>query len=70
MRGRLLAGSGTPGACDGDLSQDLDARWTAKPSQNPGAGAVVQAQLWYRDLLNTGNQTASLSGAVEFCLAP
>ena len=35
-----------------------------------GAGAVVQAQLWYRDPLNTSNQTTSLSDAIEFIVAP
>ena len=70
MRGGLLTGSGTPGACDGSLSQDLNARWTAKPTQNPGAGALVQAQLWYRDPQNTSNQSTSLSDAVEFVVCP
>ena len=70
MRGGLLVGSGTAGACDGSFGQDLNARWTAKPSQNPGAGAVVQAQLWYRDPFNTSNQTTSLSDALEFTVAP
>ena len=44
--------------------------WTAKPASNPGAGALVQAQLWYRDPQNTSNQTTSLSDAVEFTLCP
>ena len=69
----LLTGSGTPGACDGALSIDLNALWCAscpRPSKNPGAGAVVQAQLWYRDPLNPGNQTTSLSDALEFHVAP
>ena len=66
MRGGLLAGNGTSGACDGALGQDLNARWTAKPSQNPGAGATVQVQLWYRDPGNTSGTTTSLSDALEF----
>ena len=73
LRGGLLIGSGTPGACDGAFAQDLNARWCAtcpKPSHNPGAGAVVQAQLWYRDPQNTSNQTSSMSDAIEFVLAP
>ena len=70
LRGGLLVGSGTPGACDGTFVQDLNARWTAKPNQNPGAGAVVQAQLWYRDPQNTSNQTTSLSDALEFSVQP
>ena len=56
--------------CDGTFAQDLNARWTAKPNQNPGAGAVVQAQLWYRDPFNTSNQTTSLSDAIEFTVGP
>jgi hypothetical protein len=69
-RGGLLTGNGNSGACDGALGQDLNARWTAKPNQNPGAGALVQAQLWYRDPWSTSNQTTSLSDAVEFLVAP
>jgi hypothetical protein len=66
QRASLLSGSGTPGACDGLMLQDLNAFWTAQPNKNPGAGAVVQAQLWYRDPQNTSNQTTGLSNALEF----
>lgn len=66
MRTGMLTGSGTIGLCDGAFSQDLNARWTAQPAQNPGAGVVVQAQLWYRDPFNTSNQTTSFSDAIEF----
>jgi hypothetical protein len=38
--------------------------------KNLGAGAVVQAQLWYNDPASTSNQTTSLSDAVEFGVAP
>ena len=69
-RGGLLSGTGSSGQCDGAFHQDLTARWAAKPSQNPGAGSVVQAQLWYRDPLNTSNQTTSTSDALEFCVLP
>ena len=69
-RGGLLIGAGTLGACDGSFNQDITARWTAKPATNPGAGAVVQGQLWYRDPFNTSNQTTSLSDAVEFTVQP
>ena len=72
-RGGLLAGSGTSGACGGTLAQDLNAVWCSTcpyPQKNPGAGAVVQAQLWYRDPLSTSNQTTSLSDAIEFFLGP
>ncbi len=73
FRGGLLLGSGTPGVCDNSLSQDLNALWCAscpKPPKNPGSGAVVQVQLWYRDPLNTSNQTTSMSDALEFTVAP
>jgi len=69
-RGATITSSGTPGTCTGSVSYDLNARWNAKPIQNPGAGALVQAQLWYRDGLNTSNQTTSLSDAVEFTVCP
>jgi hypothetical protein len=72
-RAGLLPGTGTPGTCTGTLSQDLNALWCPscpKPTKNPGAGAVVQAQLWYRDPFNTSNQTTSMSEAIEFTVAP
>ena len=72
-RGGLLAAIGTAGQCDGAFGQDLNALWCPscpKPAKNPGAGAVVQAQLWYRDPLNTSNQTTSLSDAIEFTVQP
>ena len=69
-RGGLLRASGLAGQCDGAFAQDLNARWQAKPNQNPGAGALVQAQLWFRDPANTSNQTTSLSDAIEFAVGP
>ena len=69
-RAGLLAAVGTSGLCDGAFAQDLNARWSAQPAQNPGAGAVVQTQLWYRDPLNTSNQTTSLSDAIEYAVGP
>ena len=69
-RAGLLTGVGTSGECDGSFSQDLNELWTATPPKNPGAGAVVQAQLWYRDPFNTSNRTTSLSDAIEFTVAP
>jgi hypothetical protein len=66
----LLAGVGTNGQCDGFAQVDLNARYTAKPSSNPGAGATQFAQLWYRDPLNTSNQTTSRSGAVGWTVCP
>jgi len=69
-RAGLLVGNGTNGGCDGVFSQDLNALWQALPAKNPGAGAIVQLQLWYRDPFNTSNQTTSLSDALEFTLCP
>jgi hypothetical protein len=70
-RGGLLSGSGTLGACDGSLAQDLNALWCpacSQPQKNPGAGATVWAQLWYRDPLSTSNRPTSFSDAIEFSL--
>jgi hypothetical protein len=69
-RGGITAPSGTNGACNGSPSQDLNARWSSKPAQNPGAGATVQIQYWYRDPFNTSNQTTSLSDGGEFTVCP
>ena len=60
----------TPGSCYGIYRRDLNARWTAKPTHNPGAGAIVNGQCWYRDPQNTSNQTTSLSDAIEWIVAP
>jgi hypothetical protein len=43
---------------------------SANPLKDPGSGAVVQLQLWYRDPLNTSNQTTSLSDALELVVQP
>jgi hypothetical protein len=72
-RAGTLSGTGTVGSCDGSFSQDLNTLWCPscpKPGKNPGAGAVVQTQLWYRDPQNTSNQTTSLSDAIEFVMVP
>jgi hypothetical protein len=72
-RAGLLTGTGTVGACDGSFSQDLNALWCPtcpKPNHNPGAGSTVNLQLWYRDPLNTSNQTTSLSDGLEFGVCP
>ena len=74
VRGGLLIASGsTAGFCDGAFTQDLNARWCPtcpKPAHNPGPGAVMQAQLWYRDPQNTSNQSSSMSDAIEFIVWP
>ena len=69
-RAGILSGVGTNGMCDGSFSQDLNALWQASPAKNPGAGALVQAQLWYRDPQNTSSKTTSLSNAIEFQVCP
>ena len=69
-RAGLQSGSGTTGFCDGNTTQDMNAYWTSKPPKNPGSGAVVQAQFWFRDPQNTSNQTTSLSDAVQFTVQP
>jgi len=67
----LMLGIGTSQACDGAFSVDLNAHWAAKPNHNPGPGAVVQAQLWYRDPWNTATtKTTTLSDAIEFTVGP
>jgi hypothetical protein len=70
IRTPLIAGFGLPGSCAGQSSLDMHALWTIKPNKNPGPGAVVQAQLWYRDPQSTSNQATSLSDALEFVVAP
>ena len=64
------SGVGQPATCDGRFSIDLNEHWTSNPLKNPGSGAVVQSQLWYRDPSNTGNTGTSLSDAVEFVVCP
>ena len=70
VRAGLLIGVGVVGLCNGSFAQDLNAVWTTKPAKNPGAGALVQAQFWYRDPFSTSNQPTSLSDAIEFVVAP
>jgi hypothetical protein len=70
QRGALIAGGGTPGLCSGAFAYDLTARWAQQPAQNPGPGALVQAQFRYRDPLSSSNQSTSLSDALEFTTCP
>ena len=69
-RSGLLTGGGTNGNCDGSFSVDLNARWAAQPAQNPGAGATLYGQVWYRDPFNTSNQTTSRSDALTWSVCP
>ena len=69
----VLPGNGARGTCDGSLGLDLNAAWCPgcpQAAKNPGPGAVVQAQLWYRDPLNSSGPTTSLSDAIEFTVGP
>jgi hypothetical protein len=73
VRGSLLTGTGTPGLCDNNLAQDMNALWCPscpKAAKSPGVGALVQAQFWYRDPDSTSNQTTALTGAIEFEICP
>lgn len=73
-RGGLLTGVGNTGVCDGVFTQDLNARWCApncpKWKHAPTPGQKMQIQCWYRDPLNTGNQTTSLSDGLEVDICP
>jgi len=70
IRAGLLSSVGNAGACDGSFSQDFAALWTSNPLKNPGVGAQVECQLWYRDPFNTSNQTTSLSDGISFSVCP
>ncbi len=75
LRGALLNGGGSNDNCDATFVYDLNARWTARPAHNPGAGATVQGQLWYRDPDNPckgaqAQSTTALSNAVEWSVCP
>jgi hypothetical protein len=70
IRAGVQSGRGTLGFCDGFFDEDLHELWTAKPLKNPGEGAVVQLQGWYRDPFNTSNRSTSFSNAIEFVVGP
>jgi hypothetical protein len=61
--------TGTTGQCDGSFSTDLNARWAAKPTHNPGAGAQVDGQWWFRDPAGPAPDTA-LSNAITWTVCP
>ena len=70
-RAGLLTGTGSSGVCDGAFNQDFNSFWsTAALSKLPALGQLVSLQLWFRDPLNTSNQTTSLSDALQFTVCP
>ena len=73
VRTNVFTGIGLLGTCNLSYAVDLNSYWCPtcpKPQKNTGAGAVVQAQFWYRDPLNTSNQPTSFSDAIEFSVSP
>jgi hypothetical protein len=70
IRSPTLNSGGTIGICDGSMARDMNAYWFAFPAKNPGIGAAVNMQLWYRDPANTSNQTTSLSDGLSFVVCP
>jgi len=65
-----ITNPGTATATGISFSDDLNALWHAVPAKNPGAGALVQAQLWYRDPFNTSLRKTGFSDAIEFPVGP
>ena len=73
QRAGLQQASGTPGACDAIVAQDLNAWWCStcpKPNGAPLPSKPLQIQFWYRDPASTSNQTSSLSDAIEVIVCP
>jgi len=70
QRTPLQVGTGTPGACDGYFQVDFNAWMAANPTKAPQAGGEANMQCWFRDPLNTSNQTTSMSNALEFFVNP
>lgn len=70
IRTPSLPGTGTVGECDGLTIIDLNALWWNVPNKNPGGGAAINAQFWYRDPLNSSGTTTSLSNAIHIEVCP
>jgi hypothetical protein len=70
VRTALQNGTGTAGACNGSFQLDFNAWMAAHPAQSPAAGEPTSMQCWFRDPLNTSNQTTSLSDALSFVVCP
>jgi len=68
FRTAALVGGGSPGACDGTLSADLNGIWNGTRSDSLlGAGARVQVQAAFRDALT---REPVLSSALELTVCP
>jgi hypothetical protein len=62
-----------PDPCTARFVQDFNATWCPTcplPLKNPGAGAEIYFQLWYRDPNNTSNQSTSFSNAGQAAVCP
>jgi hypothetical protein len=70
IRTPVLSGNGTVGLCDGGASIDLNALWWSNPAKNPGGGAIIDVQFWYRDPLNSSGTATSLSDAINIEVCP
>jgi hypothetical protein len=70
QRTGLQIGTGTPGLCDGSMALDFNAWMAANPGKAPVSGSTIHLQGWFRDPLNTSNQTASFSDGLEFTVCP
>ena len=69
-RSQLLIGGGNVGVCDGTFSLDLNMRWTSKPAHVFPSGTTLYGQFWYRDPLNSSNQTTSRSDGLTWDVTP
>jgi hypothetical protein len=70
IRTAVQTSTGTPGLCDGLASLDLNALWGAIPAKNPGGGAIINIQYWYRDVFNTSGAGTSLSNGLSVEVGP
>ena len=68
----LSPSSGVKLGC-GSMSRSLNAIWCPtcpSPGKNPGFGATVQLQAWYRDPDAVGPTKTAMSDAIEFKILP
>ena len=70
IRTPVQTSSGELGQCNGLTTLDLNALWGAMPAKNPGGGAVIYAQYWYRDAQNSSGAGTSLSNAISIEVCP